>query len=201
MAELDTSSSGGGKKGGVRRSKKLSTRVDMTPMVDLGFLLITFFIFTTTLSKPKTMELNMPVDEKDIKKPDEKNKVKASTVLTVLLSKQNRMYYYYGIGDDPKNPPAVKVSKYDGAKGGDIRKAIQDLKIKVKELQATPGSNINEKDEATVIIKPDTNSSYKDVVDILDEMAINDINIYALVDIGQVDRDFIKATEQANGEQ
>lgn len=201
MAELDTSSGGGHKKkGGVRRSKKLSTRVDMTPMVDLGFLLITFFIFTTTLSKPKTMELNMPVDEKDIKKEEEKNKVKASTVLTVLLSKQNRMYYYEGIGDDPLNPPNVQVTTYDGAKGGKIRTAIIDLKKKIETLKATPGSNINEKDEATVLIKPDTNSSYKDVVDILDEMAINDVNIYAIVDIGQVDRDFIAATEAASGE-
>jgi biopolymer transport protein ExbD len=200
MAELDTSSGGGKKKGGVRRSKKLSTRVDMTPMVDLGFLLITFFIFTTTLSKPKTMELNMPVDEKDIKKEEDKNKIKASTVLTILLSKNNRMYYYKGIGDDKMNPPEVKVSTYNSAKGGDIRKAIIDLKASVAELKLVPGGAITEKDDATILIKPDSNSNYQNVVDILDEMSINDIKVYALVDISPVDREFIAITEKASGE-
>ena len=68
MAELDTSSGGGHKKGGVKKAKKLSTRIDLTPMVDLGFLLITFFIFTTTMSKPKTMEINMPFKDENLKK-------------------------------------------------------------------------------------------------------------------------------------
>ncbi len=100
MAEIDTSG-GGKKKGpGVKKAKKLSTRIDLTPMVDLGFLLITFFIFTTTMSKPKTMEINMPVDKKDIKE-DEKNKVKDYTAMTVLLSKEHRVYYYIGLANDP----------------------------------------------------------------------------------------------------
>src|SRR6476620_11987463 len=104
MAELDTSSSGGHKKGpGVKKGKKLSTRIDLTPMVDLGFLLITFFMFTTTLAKPKTMEINMPnkekIDEKD------QTKVKESTAMTILLSKNHRVYYYEGLATDPNVPP------------------------------------------------------------------------------------------------
>src|SRR3954468_21120899 len=82
------------KKGpGVKKAKKLSTRVDMTPMVDLGFLLITFFIFTTTLSTPNTMSLNMPK-----KNTDEKNQmeIKASNALTIMLGKDNHVYYYEG---------------------------------------------------------------------------------------------------------
>jgi biopolymer transport protein ExbD len=92
MAEMDTSSGGGHKKGpGVKKSKKLSTRVDLTPMVDLGFLLITFFIFTTTMSQPTAMPLNLP---KDVDKPDEQNKVKESAVLTLMLGKDDHVYYY-----------------------------------------------------------------------------------------------------------
>jgi biopolymer transport protein ExbD len=196
MADIDTSS-GGGKKGpGVKKAKKLSTRIDLTPMVDLGFLLITFFIFTTTMSKPKTMDLSMPKDDPTLT-DEQKNKVKASTVLTALLSKENRIYYYEGIGNDPMNPPKVEVT-YFKAKGG-IRQAIMDLRKKVDGLKQTGA--LLQKDEATVIIKPDTNCSYENVVNMLDEMAINNIKVYAIVDISDVDRNFIKLTEQANGAQ
>ena len=91
MAEIDTSG-GGHKKGpGVKKSKKLSTRVDLTPMVDLGFLLITFFVFTTTMSQATAMNMNEPKDD-----PDQQLKVKNSGAMTILLGKGNQVYYYFG---------------------------------------------------------------------------------------------------------
>ncbi|MBS1778534.1 MAG: biopolymer transporter ExbD [Bacteroidetes bacterium] len=194
MAEMDTSSQGGHKKGpGVKKGKKQSTRVDLTPMVDLGFLLITFFMFTTTLSKPKTMQINMPYKDENIKE-DEQTKLKASQSMTVLLSKSHRIYYYQGIGDDPTKPPELKVTYFKQKDG--IRDAII---AKLKDVEALKAQGVLQpKDQAAILIKPDTNSTYSDLVNMLDEMSINDVKVYAIVDISQVDRDFITATEQAN---
>jgi biopolymer transport protein ExbD len=197
MAEMDVSSGGGHKKGpGVKKGKKLSTRVDLTPMVDLGFLLITFFMYTTTMSKPKTMEINMPNNEK-IEEKDQ-TKIKESVAMTVLLSKDHRIYYYEGLASDPTKPPEVKVT-YFKPKGG-VRDAIIDKKKRIEE-QRRMDPNLTAKDQLTVLIKPDVNSTYEDLVNILDEMSINDVRIYAIVDITPVDKEFITATEQANNVQ
>lgn len=197
MAEMDTSSGGGHKKGpGVKKGKKLSTRIDLTPMVDLGFLLITFFMYTTTMSKPKTMEINMPYKDEQIKE-EEQTKIKASTVVSVLLSKDHRIYYYEGIGDDPTKPPQLNVTYFKPKDG--IRDVLINKKKAVEELKASGA--LGAKDQVTVIIKPDVNSTYEDLVNMLDEMSINDIRVYAIVDITPVDKEFIQMTEQANGVQ
>ncbi len=197
MAELDTSSGGGHKKGpGVKKGKKLSTRIDLTPMVDLGFLLITFFMFTTTLAKPKTMEINMPY--KDEKLTDtEKNKLKASVAFTVLLSKNHRVYYYEGIGDDPNKAPDLKVTSFKAKDG--IRDAIIAKKKMVDGMKRAGA--LTAKDEMTVLIKPDTTSTYSDLVNMLDEMNINDVKVYAIIDISDVEQGFIMETEAASGAQ
>lgn len=197
MAEMDTSSGGGHKKGpGVKKGKKLSTRIDLTPMVDLGFLLITFFMYTTTMSKPKTMEINMPYKDEQIKE-EEQTKIKASTVISVLLSKEHRIYYYEGIGDDPTKPPQLNVTYFKPKDG--IRDVLINKKKAVEELKASGA--LGPKDQVTIIIKPDVNSTYEDLVNMLDEMSINDIRVYAIVDITPVDKEFIQMTEQANGVQ
>lgn len=195
MAELDTSSSGGHKKGpGVKKGKKLSTRIDLTPMVDLGFLLITFFMYTTTMSKPKTMEINMPYKDENMQK-DDQNKVKESTAMTILLSKDHRVYYYEGIGSDATKPPELKVTGFKADKG--IRDAIIAKKKMVEDMKRSGA--LSPKDQATILIKPDDNSTYEDLVNILDEMSINDVKVYAVVDITPVDKEFIAMTEAANG--
>ncbi len=197
MAEMDTSSGGGHKKGpGVKKGKKLSTRIDLTPMVDLGFLLITFFMYTTTMSKPKTMEINMPYKDEKITE-EEQTKIKASTVITVLLSKDHRIYYYEGIGDDPTKPPQLNVTYFKPKDG--IRDVLINKKKAIEDMKASGA--LGAKDQATIIIKPDVTSTYEDLVNVLDEMSINDIRVYAIVDITPVDKEFIQMTEQANGVQ
>ena len=194
MAEMDVSGGSSHKKGpGVKKGKKLSTRVDITPMVDLGFLLITFFMFTTTLSKPKTMEINMPYKDEKIEEKDQ-TKIKNSVAMTVLLSRDHRIYYYEGLADDPTKPPEVKVTYLKPKEG--IRDAIIDKKKRIEELKQQGA--LTAKDQLTVLIKPDSTSTYDDLVSILDEMSINDVRIYAIVDITPVDKDFITLTEQAN---
>jgi biopolymer transport protein ExbD len=174
MAEMDTSG-GGHKKGpGVKKGKKLSTRVDLTPMVDLGFLLITFFIFTTTMSQPTSMKINLP---KDTDKPDEQNKLKESAAFTMMPAKGDHVYYYEGL--DP--------SKIQTATWKTIRDAILD-----KKRRTNP-------DDFMVIIKPDKDATYKNTVDALDEMKIDDVRRFALVDISPTEYQFIQKTEQANG--
>ena len=195
MAEMDTSGSGGHKKGpGVKKGKKLSTRIDLTPMVDLGFLLITFFLFTTTLAKPKVMQINMPFKDKN-QKPEEQSALKADQAMTILLSKDHRIYYYDGIGSDPAHAPNVQVTYFTGKNS--IRDVIIDKIKRVKVLQAQ--GVLNGKNDAAFLIKPDNNSTYDDFVSIMDEMNINDVKIKAVVDISPVDQEFIHATEAANG--
>lgn len=193
MAEMDTSSGGGKKKHGGTKSKKQSTRVDMTPMVDLGFLLITFFMLTTTMAKPKTMDLIMP---KDTKNEEEQNKVKESTALTILLGKSDKVYYYEGLAQDPNasaNPDFFKATSFANKNG--IRDEIIKKRDQVAQLRNAKG----QPEDVVVIIKADDESTYKNFVGILDEMAINRISRYATVDISDQDKQWIKQTETANG--
>jgi biopolymer transport protein ExbD len=195
MAEMDTSSSGGHKKGpGVKKGKKLSTRVDLTPMVDLGFLLITFFMYTTTLAKPKTMEINMPYKDPNMTE-EQKSKVKESTALTILISKNHQVYTYEGIGSDPTKPPELKPVNITKNTQG-LRNAIIAKRQAVEALKQA--GTLGPTDNMVILIKPDSTSTYKDVVDVFDEMTINDVRVYAKVDITDQDREFIKLTEEAN---
>ncbi len=174
MAEIDTSGGGGHKKGpGVKKGKKLSTRVDLTPMVDLGFLLITFFIFTTTMSQPTAMRLFLP---KDTEKPEEQNKIKESAALSILLGKNNVIYYYEGtLQPDGSN---FQTSNYK-----EVRQIIID-----KKRSTNP-------DDFMVLIKPSSEATYRNTVDLLDEMTINEVKRYAMLDLFDVEKELIAKTE------
>ncbi len=188
MASIDGGGDSGHKKGpGVKKAKKLSTRVDMTPMVDLGFLLITFFIFTTTMSTPNTTRLIMPKDEKDETKQME---VKQSGALTILMGKNNELYYYEGqMQGDGSN---FKSSTYS-----EIRGVIQKKKADVMQLGRSQGYAQDSLDkDLVVVIKPNADATYKNTVDILDEMAINKVQRFALIDITDTENQAITLTEK-----
>lgn len=187
MAEI--ASSGNGRQKGHRGSKKLSTRIDLTPMVDLGFLLIAFFMVTTTLAKPRSMVINMPYVNDEDKTPP--NKIKAKTALTILPGKDHRIYYYEGIGDNPADPPKLKIAAFKGQEN--IRKVITAKKKEIAALISK--GDLRPKDQLTVLIKPDTTSTYADLVSILDEMNINDVATYAIVDITSLEQAWIKARD------
>jgi biopolymer transport protein ExbD len=175
MASIEGGGDDGHKKGpGVKKAKKLSTRVDMTPMVDLGFLLITFFIFTTTMAQPTAMNLFMP---KDVDKPEDQNKVKESGAFTIMLGKADQVYYYEGL-----DPLQIKSTTFKG---------IRDEIIN-KKKSTNP-------EDLVMIIKPGPDATYKNTVDILDEMTINEIKRYAMVDLSEVELQLVRATEAANG--
>ncbi len=180
MAEMDTSSGSHHKKGpGVKKSKKLSTRVDLTPMVDLGFLLITFFVFTTTMSQSTAMNMNEPKDD-----PDQILKVKNSGAMTILLGKANQVYYYYGQLEADKLSEEFKSTTFKG-----IRSLIAEKK------NATPI------DDLMFIIKSDDESTFNNAIDILDEMSISTVppGHYAEVVMTETEKMLILETEKANG--
>lgn len=193
----------GHKKGpGVKKAKKLSTRVDMTPMVDLGFLLITFFIYTTTMSTPNTTKLNMPKKTED---KTQQMEVEKSGLITILIGKsdpkdasKDQIYYYEGeLKPDGSN---FMTSSYDPVGDQGIRKVLQKKKAAVIAAW-TPGGPVkeNEKENGlTVVIKPSKEADYGRTVDVLDEMTINDVKVYALVDITPEETQVLNLAAQRN---
>src|ERR1043165_8855283 len=208
MAEVNTGDGGGGKHA-KKRAKKSSTRIDMTPMVDLAFLLLTFFVLTSTFAKPKTMEINYPAEPED-----KKDQIKVNNALTFILSKDNQIYYYYGefypAGNEKGLPPTTlsKTSyEADGLrkllldKNAPTIKAIDKLteQIKKKEIADTTYKRLVNREKGlkealTVLIKADDQAVYKNVIDVVDELNISNICKYAVVDLGAKELELLKAT-------
>lgn len=172
MAELNSSAGKAGRKLG--RKKMAAPRVDLTAMVDLAFLLITFFIMTTKLTKPKAMDMIMP-DKSD---PTANLDVSEKRTLTVCLGKDNKIMYYLGLTNKPILTP--KISGY-GAAG--IRKALLNAKEYVRK---TTGKTL------MVIVKPADVSVYDNLVQTFDEMDIAGVPSYALGDISHMDISLLK---------
>lgn len=192
MAEIAENPQGGGK----GKAKKQSTKVDLTAMVDLAFLLITFFMFTTTLAKPKAMQIALP----DTSGPVDKNpEVDDDVIMTVLLAPKNVVLYYFGKPEvAAADPDGVKSTTFDKIKG--IRKVILDKKKAVEALGPL-GKDKNGNNKTMVLIKATDSSVYGNMVDMLDEMHITDIKFYALLPISEpekvlVDNAMKKAVQQ-----
>lgn len=169
MAEITSNTADKRQKGGVRRSKKLSTKVDLTPMVDLGFLLITFFVFTSAISKPNKIDIflpagnitNMPLGE--------------SAALTIIPVSNNKVFYYHGALDK-----ALETNLY-GTTTFALKNGIGDIiRLKQKMLALHPPLK---KEDLMLIIKPTPNATYQNVVDIVDEVEINQLKHHAFVDL------------------
>ena len=178
MAELNTESKGGGKK---VRSKKQNTGVDLTAMVDLAFLLITFFMLTTTLSEPQSMELTMP-DKSDRQETPELE-AKESKTMTILIGKDRSLKYYMGRFDAPYNgegPNDVAYGK-DGIR--------QVMLQKIADLRAR---GMEDREGLVVLIKATEDATYADMIDILDEMAIVGQTMYSIQDMSEGEKEIMQ---------
>ena len=201
-AEVQESS---GKKRGKGKQKKMTVRVDFTTMVDMNMLLITFFMLCTTLSKPQTMEISMPSNDKDITE-QQKSMVKASQAITLLLGADNKLYYYEG-EPNYRDYTSLKETTY-GANGlravllqknaaavNQVRALKQqklDLEITDDEYKKKVSEIKSGKDTPTVIIKATDDASYMNLIDALDEMQICNIGKYVITDIVEADEFLIK---------
>jgi biopolymer transport protein ExbD len=176
MAAIEPSAPKAGKK---PRARKHSFRLDMTPMVDLAFLLLTFFMLTTTFAKPNVMQLQMPAKPQA---DSDNTPLPASKAMTIILGSGHQAYYYFGLArpEDPSVPvPTLHTTNF-GPKG--IRQAL------LARGQQRP--------EPVVLIKAGPRAKYSDMVDILDEMNITGQKKYALTDLTAADHQLLPTAEQ-----
>jgi len=159
------------KTAGVKRMKKLNLVIDMTPMVDLGFLLIAFFIITTQISQPASAKLYMPHDGAVTPIPESRS-------LTILIGSTTKLFYYSGTEEEAiKQKKIYQTSYAENAIGNVIRQ---------KQISLSAA-----KDSMIVLIKASKNAAYKNLIDILDEMIINNVKRYSIVDISKDEETFL----------
>lgn len=166
-------------KPGVKRMKRHTMKIDMTPMVDLGFLLITFFVMTVEMSKPSSIGLIMPKDGPD------SSKLQRSAALTVLLGNQNEIWYYHGDWNEALQQNEIHQTSFSYSNG--LGKIIREKQI---VLDNTPAVH-DGRNGLTVLIKAAPNANYEGVVDVLDETIINNVKRYALVNITEEEKKFL----------
>jgi biopolymer transport protein ExbD len=168
------------KKAGVRKMKRHSVRVDMTPMVDLGFLLITFFVMTAEMQKPRVTNLIMPKDQKD----GPVSTLGMSNALTVLIKSETSVYYYHGAWEDAQRAGQVHSTNFSITDG--IGKIIREKQI------ALDKSKPNGRKELMLLIKAGNEATYQQVIDALDEPLINDVKKYALVKMEKEEAEYLQ---------
>ena len=207
MAEINTDGGGHGK-GKKTKQKKQNLRVDFTPMVDMNMLLITFFMFCTSLIKPQTMEINMPSLEN--KNPEEDTKVRASEAITIIMAGDDRVFYYFGLLEDESvynDPNFLVETNYspDGLRAMLLNRnrtvvaEMQELNLKKlnneiseEDFKMRSIEIKGQKGAPTVMIKAMDEATYKNLIDVLDEMQIAKIGKYAIVDIQEGDKFLVR---------
>lgn len=205
MANVDMDSGKGGKKSKPRR---MNLRVDFTPMVDMNMLLITFFMFCTTLSTPQIMDIVVPTKDKS----DDPTLLSDKKVITLILDEQNKIYYYAGM-PNYEDYTSLKVTDFSDSglrnilldrngdlseKSRELRKQLREKKI-TKEVYKEEMSELRKSRESiTIVIKPTEKASYKNLVDALDEMQVCNIGKYAIVDMEEAD-DFLMENYKNKG--
>lgn len=216
MAEVNTGGGGGGKHE-KKRAKKSSTRIDMTPMVDLAFLLLTFFVLTSTFAKPKTMEINFPAKPEH---PEDNQRV--NNAITFILTKDDGIYYYNGqfyVEGNKEGKPVTTLTKTDYSAEG-LHKLLLDRnkrtldeitkltdQLQKREIADTTYKRLVNREKGriavpakgieaglTVLIKADDGAIYKNVIDVVDELNICNVGMYAVVDLGTKESELLKAT-------
>ena len=212
MAEIQSNEGGGKKKKGGSKQKKISVHVDFTPMVDMNMLLITFFMLCTSLSKPQTMEINMPSNDKKITEAD-RDAVKASQAITIVITGGDSVFYYTG-QPNYKDYNSLKLSSYkaDGLRAFLIKRnfdavnKINDLKqqkIQLKISQEQFTKQVSEikggKETPVVIIKAADRATYKNLIDALDEMQICNIGKYVIDKINPGENFLVKNYQTRGG--
>ena len=166
MAEVQVKDNSG--KGGKVRSQKQPPHVDLTPMVDLAFLLITFFMLVTTFNKPNVMDLGLPAKPKDKTQTPPPTEIDLSNSISLIIGKDNRIFYHQ-LDQAGLNEQTLQETSFDRE---GITKVIEQAKARAKDQT-----------KFTVIIKPTDDAVYKNFVDILDEMAITKNEIYGITDV------------------
>ena len=156
-----------------RNKWRKAIKMDMTPMVDLGFLLITFFIFTTSMAEPLGLKLYMPKD-------GDSSNIGEGNVASLLLGEGNIIFYYEGKWKDALASNSIKRTNYS------VHSGIGDL-IRTKQKKLGAG-----KDDLMLLIKPTKGSTYQNLVSALDEVLINDIKKYAIMEVSEEEENYFK---------
>ncbi len=162
MAGADVAESKSHEKGKKKKKKRTGVRIDMTPMVDVALLMLTFFMLTTVFNKPQTMELNLPPDK------EVQVEVAASKLLTVRIMPNLEIYWSMG-----NEPTALK-------------------KITFKELRPLLVEKLRNNKDLITLVQIDRDAKYNDMVDVVDELNLANITKFSIAPLKDTDRNLIR---------